>query len=355
MDYTEFLRRIPKAELHCHLEGCMRPDTAIELARKHGVELPTYDPAELYAYDDIAGFLKMYVLLSHALVDREDFARVAYEAIEDAAKVGNLRYREMFWNPTNHYERGVSYKTSLDGLVDGIRAAEADLGVRTRLIAAINRFEPAATAVELVEQVLEHRCDEVIGIGQDHLTPEYTEEPERFVEAYRLAKRHGLRGTAHVGEIHGAPAANVLTALDVLGCDRIDHGYRVLDSPDITRRVRDDGVCFTTCMHSTAMVYGWRDHASHPIGQMVDAGLRVTLNSDDPPMFHTDIGQEFVSACTALGYGVDRARELSLNGVEGAWLDDGEKRELRAVFEREIDALTSQLQQDPSSVPTETG
>src|SRR5919108_809982 len=163
MDYDEFLRRVPKVELHCHFEGTVRAATAADLARKHDIALPTGDVEKLYDYDSIYEFLKIFAMVSSTLIDQEDFARVAYESIEDGHRLGNLKYREMFFNPTLHTKRGVPYKTVVDGLVDGIRAAEQDLGVRCRLIADVYRQDPPELAVDMVNDVLGHRPDELIG------------------------------------------------------------------------------------------------------------------------------------------------------------------------------------------------
>jgi adenosine deaminase len=343
----EYLRGVPKVELHCHFEGTVRPQTFADLARKHGVQLPTDDADRLYDYDSIYEFLEIFGMVSSTLIDREDFARAAYESIEDGVKLGNLKYREMFFNPTLHTRRGVPYATVVDGLVDGIRRAESELGVGCRLIADVYRQDSADEAVEMVRQVLEHRPDEVIGLGMDGA--EAPDPPEKFTEAYRLAGRGGLRLTAHACE--DAPAKNITTCLDVLGCERLDHGYHVLGDPEVVARVRDEGIVFTTCPTATAVCYFDEDLAKHPIREMVDAGLRVTINSDDPPMFHTDIGSEFVKMATAADWGTDRIRTMCMEAVEGSWLDDGERRAMRARVAGELDELEAQLA-EPSGPPT---
>lgn len=340
MTFEEFLRRIPKVELHCHFEGTVRASTFADLARKHGVELPTDDVGKLYDYDSIYEFLKIFGLVSSTLQDRADFARTAYESLEDGVRLGNLRYREMFFNPTLHTRRGVPYETVVDGLVDGIRAAEADLGVRCRLIADVYRQDPPEVAREMVEQVLEHRPDEVIGLGMDGA--EAPDPPEKFVDPYRLARDGGLRLTAHACE--DAPATNITTCLDLLGCERIDHGYHILGDEAVVRRCRDEGIVFTVCPTATAVCYfDPDDYTTHPIRGMVEQGLRVMINSDDPSMFHTDIGTEYVKMSAAAGWGPEKVREFVLNGVDGSWLDDGEKVALRREFERELDRLEAEL------------
>ena len=339
MRFEEYLRKVPKVELHCHLEGTVRPATFADQARKHGIALPTEDVDKLYDYDTIYEFLSIYAMVCSTLVTREDFARVSYETLEDGVNLGNLKYREMFFNPTLHTRRGVPYSTVVDGLVDGIRAAEADHGVRCRLIADVYRQDSLDMAREMIEQVLEHRPDELIGIGMDGA--EAPDPPEKFAEIYKTAGAAGLRRTSHACE--DAPPRNIVTCLDMLGCERIDHGYHILADDSVVARARDEGIYFTCCPTSTARVYGWPDLTKHPIKDMVSAGLLVTLNSDDPPMFHTDIGKEYVDLCTALDYGPEQVRTFCLNGVDAAWLDDDDRRSLRQNFESEIDTLTGQL------------
>jgi adenosine deaminase len=317
----------------------VRPGTFAELAKKHGVALPTDDAERLYDYDSIYEFLKIFAMVSSTLIDQEDFARTSYESIEDGVKLGNLKYREMFFNPTLHTKRGVPYKTVVDGLVEGIHQAEADFGVRCRLIADVYRQDTAAEAREMVEQVLEHRRDELIGLGMDGA--EAPDPPEKFVDAYKLAKDGGLRLTAHACE--DAPAQNITTCLDVLGCERIDHGYHILEDENVVARCRDEGIHFTCCPTSTAVVYGWPDLTTHPITGMIAAGLRVHLNSDDPTMFRTDIGKEYVDFVGQNGYTPDVAKTMVLNGVDASWLDPSDKASLRAAFEAELAALDAEL------------
>ena len=339
MDYEEYLRRVPKVELHCHFEGTVRAATFADLAGRHGVVLPTDEVAELYDYQTIYEFLEIFAMVSSTLTDREDFSRAAYESLADGVALGNLRYREMFFNPTLHTRRGVSMATVIDGLIDGIRAAETDFGVQCRLIADVYRQDDPGTARQMVEDLLDVRRPELIGLGMDGA--EAPDPPERFVDAFRLAAHGGLRLTSHACE--DGPPDNVTTCLDVLGCERIDHGYHVLADPSVTARCRDEGVFFTCCPTSTAVVYGWPDLKAHPIGDMIAAGLRVTLNSDDPTMFHTDIGREYVELCTARDYGPDQVRAFVLGGVDAAWLDDGDRASMRAAFSRELDEMARAL------------
>jgi adenosine deaminase len=195
----------------------------------------------------------------------------------------------------------------------------------------------------MVEELLDHRGETLIGLGMDG--EEAPDPPEKFAAAFAVAGDAGLRRTSHASE--DAPPANIVTCLDVLGCDRIDHGYYVLDDAEILRRCQDEGIAFTTCVTSTVKAYFSPVLADHPIPAMLDAGLLVSLNSDDPTMVGTDLGEEYVRLCTALSYGPDMVRRLCLSGVESSWLDPVDKAALRASFEADIDALEQELQPLP--------
>ena len=342
MDYDTFLRRLPKAELHVHFIGSVRPETLVSLARKNEIALPTEDPGRLYEYDNIFDFLKIFDIVGRSIVERDDFARVAYETLEDGVRLGNLKYREMFFNPTSHTMEGIAYPTVVDGIVDGIRQAERDFGVKCRLIAAIHRGHSVAAAQSMIEEVVRVRRDEVIGLGSDALPEDGTEGLELFAATYAYAKKQGLRLCAHAAEQPGT-AVNFNYALDVLKCDRIDHGYRVLDDATVLARAREEGTWFACATTSTSRVYGWPDLSQHPIRRMVEEGLRITINTDDPTMFQTDIGHEFAVTCTAMEFSAGTAAQLALNGVDASWLDEGERRALRRSFEQEITQLRSVL------------
>jgi adenosine deaminase len=188
-------------------------------------------------------------------------------------------------------------------------------------------------------EVIANRRDELIGLGMDGA--EAPDPPEKFVESFALAAKAGLRLTSHASE--DGPPANITTCLDVLGCERIDHGYHILEDDAVVARCRDEGIHFTCCPTSTAIVYGWPDLTTHPINGMMEAGLLVHLNSDDPTMFRTDIGKEYVDFIGQNDYPPETAKQLVHNGVDATWLDDGEKAALHRMFDDEIAALDKEL------------
>ncbi len=315
------LRAMPKIELHCHLEGCVRPQTLLEVADKNDIALPTKDPAVLYDYHDMASFLAIFEQVGAALRTTSDFARITYEALVDAARA-NVVYREMFFNPTTH--PACTYPEMLTGICEGLAAAQAEYGIVARLIPSIYRGHSATTAVELVQQVIAHRREEVVGVGIDG--DELQGPPTQFVDAYRMAEKADLQLTAHAGERFAS--VEVAECLDVLRCTRIDHGYGVLEDPRLVQRCRDDRVHFTCAWLSTA--YNFRgDLADHPFHRMREAGLSISLGSDDPAMGRTDLASDYVTVSMALGWSSDVLREQNIQALDAAWCPSEVKHALR--------------------------
>lgn len=320
-------------DLHVHLPGTVRAATLAELAAKNGVDLPM--PAEqLYTRvnsdptEDEKGrgpwfpLLRVYEWVSQSLRDREDFARVVFEALEDEQRASNVCYAELAFSPSDHMKAGVEYQEMTAGIEEGLRRAGAELGVDGRVLAAVNREDTAEAAADMVRTVAAHPSPAVVGIGLDYY--ELAGLPEKFVDAFRLAGRAGLHRTAHAGE-HAPTAATVETALDLLGCERIDHGYQIMRDPRIVERCAGDGVIFNVAFTtSRRALLAWR-RAS--IAAMVAAGLRVTVNDDDPSLFPTSLAQEMSIADEVLG---GRRRWLVANSVDAAFLDATDKERLRA-------------------------
>jgi adenosine deaminase len=331
--------RIPKVELHCHVEGTVRPSTVVELARKNGRPLPTNDPTQLYRYDSLNSFLEIFWLVQALIADRSDWARVGYESIVDAAPHG-LRYREMFFTPARHLEMGQSLGEVIAGLSEGLDAAEAETGARCMLICDIDRAYGGEAGLALVELLAEVRraggADRVIGVGMD--STERGVDPRSFGPAFALARSLGLRLTAHAGEDTGPE--NIATALDALRIERIDHGLAILGDPPLTRRVADARIPLTVCPNSNIVIANrYASLAEHPFRRMREAGLLATLNTDDPAMTDLDLGKEYRSVATAFDMGFDEMAAVALDGVEATWLSDADKRSMRASFERELAAL----------------
>lgn len=337
MDVETALRKMPKAELHLHLEGAVDASTFAELAAHHGLELPPHDQvADLYAYGSLADFLVIYSLVCRSIQTEADFRRVTYECLARCANSG-ARYVELFFSPESHFEMGVEYPTMLAGVLAGMADAQAERGLESNLIPAINRELGPARAVEFVEMVAAHPHPQIIGVGLDF--NEIGFPSADYVDAYRAAAEHGLHRTSHAGEV--GPADNVRAAIDLLDCERIDHGYHVVDDPELVARCVESQIAFTVCPTTTEYTTVWRDLSApdHAIRQMSEGGLKLTVNSDDPGMFVSDLGNEYVRLHREMGLSLDTLAEMALNGIDAAWIDDATKATLRADWSAEIETL----------------
>jgi adenosine deaminase len=345
MEMGAALEQLPKVELHCHVEGTMRPATVVELADKNGLALPTRDVTELYRYSSLDTFLEVFWLVQSALADRGDWARLAYESVQDAAPHG-LVYRETFFTPARHLDAGQDLAEIVGGLDEGLAAAERDFGVPVMVICDLDRAYGGAAGRQLVERLVELRragtpgTDRVIGVGLD--STELGVDPADFAEAFRLAGDAGLRLTSHQGE--ETPPTHIRAGLDVLGCERIDHGLSVLADAELTRRMAAERIPLTVCPNSNILIANAFERLDqHPFRRMREQGLLATLNTDDPALTGLDLGKEYRSAMDAFGYGWDDLVAVALDGVEATWLDDAGKRALRARVQAEADRLGAEL------------
>jgi adenosine deaminase len=337
---------LPKAELHCHVEGTMRPQTVVELARKNGRALPSEDPTELYRYTSLDSFLEIFWLVQECLADREDWARLAYESVVDGATHG-LVYRETFFTPARHVAAGQRVEDIVAGLTEGIEAAEAETGARVMLVAAMDKAYGGEAGLRLIEEVVElrrrGRAERVIGMGMD--STEVGTDPRSFRDAYRLGASMGLRRTGHQGET--TDASLILVALDELGLERVDHGITSMQDDSVARRLAADGIPLTVCPVSNVKIANAVSRLEeHPWPAMRDAGLHVTLNTDDPALIDDDLGREYAAVAEAFGYGFDDMVQTSLAGVGATWLDEGEKHQLRRRIETEAARLAPRVASD---------
>ncbi|WP_213774651.1 hypothetical protein [Bradyrhizobium sp. dw_78] len=343
MDFPTFLQRIPKVDLHCHLVGTLRQQTLAELALRYGLALPR--PAHaLYDFADFYDFLDVLRLAASSLRSGDDFARVTYEALEDGHRLGNLRHAELLFNPQYFYPHGVTYRTMIDGMREGLAAARSDFDVSALLVPSFDRMIDARGAMQILDDILAYRPDEVIGIGLDGA--ERSGPPARFADVYDRAGRAGLKRTAHVCEdnqtLEEAPPRHYAICRDILGCDRLDHGYNLLADPAMAARARDEGLFFNTCTVTSVTRNLERRRAS--IVQMVALGLNVTVNTDDPVMFKTDIADCYQRLfADQPQWGVAQARLFSVNGVAASWLGQNEKASLLESFKLELASLENEL------------
>ena len=340
---TALVDAIPKVELHCHVEGTVRAATVVELARKAGRSLPVDDPTELYRYDSLDSFLAIFWLVQELLTDRADWARVAYESLVDASAHG-LRYREMFFTPARHLAAGQDLGEIVAGLTEGIEAAEAEVPVRCRLIGDMDRAFGPDAGLELVEALgalkRAGRADRVIGVGAD--STELGVDLRAFAPAFDAAARLGFRRTCHAGEAVGVGPANIALAVDVLGVERIDHGIAIVEDPALVRRFAAERIPLTVCPSSNVVIANrFPSLAEHPFRAMREAGLLVTVNTDDPAMTGADLGREYADLGEALDFDLGELGRIAVEGIASTWLDPADQAALTREFEAELDGMAA--------------
>lgn len=326
-----FIEGIPKAELHLHIEGTLEPELMFELAERNGVELRFGSVEEVraaYEFSDLQSFLDIYYEGAAVLRRQRDFHDLTRAYLERAA-ADAVRHVEIFFDPQTHTDRGVPFETVLDGIHAALVEGERRLGITWRLILCFLRHLSAGAAMQTLERALPHR-DRIVAVGLD--SAERGNPPEKFVEVFDRARAEGFLAVAHAGE--EGPPEYVRQALDLLRAERIDHGVRCVEDPELVARLAADRVPLTVCPLSNVRLRVFDDMADHVLGQLLDAGVVVTLNSDDPAYFGGYVNANFIAAQEALGLTRDEIVRLARNSFEASFLDEAR----RARYLREVDA-----------------
>lgn len=330
-----FVHEMPKVELHCHLLGTVQRATLTALVRRERAPIGDDEIEAFYTRGEKpVGVLRVLrALEQHLLRGPDDLHRLTIEYLQ-AAAAHHVRHAEFFWNPTGcARDAGIPYAAAQQAIVRAIHDAQAQFGISARLIPSIDREASPEAALEMVRWVIDHRCEEVPGIGIDYR--ETDRPPELFAEAYALARRAGLRTTAHAGEF-GTPWTNVRTAVEVLKVDRLDHGYTAIDEPAFARRCADSGIVFTVVPTNSFYLRTLpreRWALDHPIRRMPGMGLRVHPNTDDPTLHLVTPTQAWLMMARDFGFSVADLRGFMRNGVDAAWVDEGTRRTWRQAFE----------------------
>ncbi len=322
--------RLPKVELHVHLEGTLEPELTFELAARNGVALPYATPAEMRAalqFTDLQSFLDIYYAACAALVTRDDFRDLTL-AYLTRAQADGVRHIEPFFDPQSHTERGVAIATVIEGILEGLAEGERRYGITSGLILSFLRHLPAESAAATLAQA-EPWAGRLVAVGLD--SSEVGFPPEPFAPVYARARAMGLRATAHAGE--EADASFVARTLDSLKVERIDHGVRSIDDPAIVRRLADERITLTVCPNSNVRlrVFGTMDGS--PIKRLLDAGVAVTVNSDDPAYFGGYIADNYRAVAAALELTAADLACLARNAIEGSFASPLRKAELLAELE----------------------
>jgi adenosine deaminase len=320
------LQAMPKAELHIHIEGSLEPELIFALAQRNSVSLPYASVEalrEAYAFTDLQSFLDIYYAGASVLLTEQDFydMTAAYLA---RAHADNVRHAEIFFDPQTHTARGVPFQT----VIDGIWRACQDGPISAGLIMCFLRHLSEDEALATLDEALPYR-DKFIGVGLD--SSEVGHPPEKFARVFERARQLGLRLVAHAGE--EGPPAYIESALDVLQVERIDHGVRSLESPELVARLAREGMALTVCPLSNIKLRVFDVMGSHNLRKLLDAGLAATVNSDDPAYFGGYMNDNFIAAFEALPLDAGHARQLARNSFAASFLDPERKR----AFLAEVD------------------
>ena len=306
------LRSLPKAELHLHIEGTLEPELMFALAQRNKVELPFADVEAVrraYVFSNLQDFLDIYYAGCRVLLHEEDFFDLAWAYLERAREDGVTR-AEIFFDPQTHTERGVAMETVLNGLTKATRKAGEELGVDAVLIMCFLRHLSEGDALDTLEAVMPHR-DAIIGVGLD--SSEVGHPPEKFARVFARARDAGLHVVAHAGE--EGPPDYIWQALDILGAERIDHGVRCLEDEKLVERLVSHSTPLTVCPLSNVKLRVVDDISEHPLPRMLERGLRVTVNSDDPAYFGGYVGDNFAALQEGLRMNDEQLRKLAENSL----------------------------------------
>ena len=329
---TPFIAALPKAELHMHLEGSLEPETIMALATRNGVRIPYADAGELraaYRFTDLQSFLDLFYLGLTVLQTGEDFYSMTRAYLDRAAE-DNVRHAEVFISPQAHLRRGVAIAPVMDNVLRAFDDVASERGMTGGVIVGIQRQFDEADALAMLDTLRPWR-DRIVGLGTGG--PEKGNRPAKFRRAYARARDDlGWRTTIHAGEEGGADF--VCEALDVLQVDRIDHGVRCEADPDLMRRLAETGMPLTVCPCSNIMLRVFPTMQAHNIRRLHEAGLCITVNSDDPSYFGGYMNENFAAIQQALGFTDAELWHLARNGFTSAFMSE-------SVRERHLAALAS--------------
>ena len=348
----ELIQKLPKTELHCHLDGSLRLETVLDLARAQGVALPTFDAGELRGLlvageqvGSLEDYLRAFSITLSVLQRADALERCAYELAEDAWAEG-VRYLEVRYAPLLHVHQGLSSAQVIDAVLRGLAAARRAFGIRTGVIlSAIRTLGPEA-AVQTAEMCVAYKHRGVVAL--DLAGAEDGFPAKRFREAYALVASHNLNCTAHAGESYGA--ASIHQAIHVCGARRIGHGTRLLEDADLLDFVTDQRIPLEVCPTSNVQTRVAATWGLHPLEFYLDYGVCLTINTDNRLMSETTASKELWGCVQAFGWSRERLEQVIMNGFEAAFLPWREKQDLMAAARRALATVTDRSTSRPENV-----
>ncbi len=342
----ELIQKLPKTDLHIHLDGSLRPETVSELARKQNVKLPTYDPEELGKLltvqgqvDNLAKYIEKFEMTLSVMQEAEALERTAYELAEDAAK-DNVRYVEVRYSPILHQQKGLSLESIVDAVLSGLARAEEDFPIRTGVIICGIRSIKPETSLRLAELTVAYKGKGVVGF--DLAGVEYNYPAKDHVKAFYHVRNNNINTTLHAGEAYGP--ASIHQAIHYCGAHRIGHGTRLIEDDDLLNYVRDHRIPLEICLTSNVQTRSVERIEDHPFKHYLDKRMRLTLNTDNTLISGTTMTEELWLAARTFNMNFEELMRVILNGFKSVFLPFDEKVEVYQKAKEEIFALKDELE-----------
>ncbi|WP_113554103.1 adenosine deaminase [Rhizobiales bacterium] len=314
---------LKKAELHCHIEGATPPELALAQAEKYGVDTSAIIRDKAYVWEDFTSFVKCYDAIASLFKTEEDYALLAEAYLTELAEAGTI-YSEIIVSPDHGNTIGLGAHAYLEGLATGMEAARQKTGIESRMLITGIRHLGPESVIRTAEFAA--RREHKLVTGFNLAGEERMHKVADFARAFDIVRDAGLGLTIHAGELSGA--FSVRDALDHVRPSRISHGVRAIEDGDLVRRLADEGVVLEVCPGSNISLQVFPDFASHPLRALHEAGVRVTLNSDDPPFFHTSLAQEYDIASAVMGFSDDEINGMTRTAIEAAFVDEATRQRL---------------------------
>lgn len=344
MSLAKFIQAMPKVELHVHLEGSIQPETLLALAERNGVALPAHTVEGLrdwYRFRDFPHFIEIYLAICRCICSPDDLELIAREFLRGQA-AQNIRYSEVTFTPYTHfaYNRFIPFADQLAALNRARAWAERELGVTMGLVPDISRnVQPVEHSLQVAEWAISGKDNGIVAFGLGG--PEVGYPPELFTDAFAKARAAGLPGVPHAGETVGPES--IWGALTALQAVRLGHGVRSIEDPRLVEHLRETQIPLEVCPTSNVCLGVYPSLAEHPLPRLLAEGLFVTINSDDPPMFNTNLTNEYLQIAETFGFGVEVIERLVLNGVTASLLPAERKAQLADEFRAELARLRAEF------------
>lgn len=328
----DFIAKLPKAELHLHIEGSLEPELMFKLAQRNNIKLKFGSVEEIrkaYNFHNLQSFLDIYYEGAGVLIKEQDFYDLTWEYLE-RCKEDNVRHTEIFFDPQTHTDRGIAFEVALNGIHAALKDGEKKLGITSHIIMCFLRHLSEEEAFKTLDMALAHK-DKIIGVGLD--SSEVGHPPSKFQRVFDKARAEGFKSVAHAGE--EGPPEYIWEALDLLKVERIDHGVRSLEDEKLVERLKKEQIPLTVCPYSNIKLCVFKKLEDHNLRKLLDAGLVATVNADDPAYFGGYLGENFVGTQAALDLSKDELKLLAKNSFKASFISD----EAKQKYYNEIDNL----------------